>query len=167
MNAIVSFQFATIHNWHPRALHFLFLFPQVSSVWQEAGTFLLGLCFPSKEFLASFSGLYILRCWMVRTFNRGVFSVAFAVAFSSFVFSYSTLKKKTKNKQKTLLFCIGAQPINSVVTVSGEQQRDSVIHINVSILSQTSFSSTYSILKRKSVAINPFFSPFTLFVGRG
>jgi hypothetical protein len=78
--------------------------------------------------------------------------------------------KKTTNKQtnkKTLLFHIGAQPINSVVIVSGERQRDSVIHIKVSILSQTSFSSAYSILKRKSVAIIPFFSPFTLFMGRG
>ena len=35
------------------------------------------------------------------------------------------------------LFCIGAEPINSVVIVSGGQQRDSAIHIQVSILPQT------------------------------
>ena len=35
------------------------------------------------------------------------------------------------------LLCIGAQPINNVVIVSGEQLRDSVIHIHVSILPQT------------------------------
>ena len=33
-----------------------------------------------------------------------------------------------------LLFCIGVYPINNVVVVSGEQQRDSAIHIHVSIL---------------------------------
>ena len=27
------------------------------------------------------------------------------------------------------LFCIGVQPVNNVVVVSGEQQRDSAIHI--------------------------------------
>ena len=32
------------------------------------------------------------------------------------------------------LFYIRVQPINNVVTVSGEQQRDSAIHIHVSIL---------------------------------
>ena len=34
------------------------------------------------------------------------------------------------------LFYTGAQPINNFVIVSGEQQRDSAIHIHVSILSQ-------------------------------
>ena len=34
-------------------------------------------------------------------------------------------------------FCLGVWPINNVVMVSGGQQRDSVIHIHVSILSQT------------------------------
>ena len=32
------------------------------------------------------------------------------------------------------LFYIGVQPINNVVIVSGGQQRDSAIHIHVSIL---------------------------------
>ena len=32
------------------------------------------------------------------------------------------------------LFCIGVQPSNSIVVVSGEQRRDSAIHIHVSIL---------------------------------
>ena len=36
-----------------------------------------------------------------------------------------------------ILFCIGLKPINNVVIVSGEQQRDSAIHIYVSILPQT------------------------------
>ena len=34
-------------------------------------------------------------------------------------------------------FCIGVQPINNGVIISGEQQRDSSIHIHVSILPQT------------------------------
>ena len=34
----------------------------------------------------------------------------------------------------TFLFCIGLEPINNVVIVSGEQQRDSASHILVSIL---------------------------------
>ena len=33
-------------------------------------------------------------------------------------------------------FCIGVQPINNVVIVSGEQQRDSAEHNHVSILPQ-------------------------------
>ena len=35
------------------------------------------------------------------------------------------------------LFYTGIQPINNVVTVSGEQPRDSAMHIHVSILPQT------------------------------
>ena len=35
------------------------------------------------------------------------------------------------------LFCIGVEPINNFVTVSGEQLRDSAIHMHVSILPQT------------------------------
>ena len=35
------------------------------------------------------------------------------------------------------LFFIGVQPINNVVIVSGQHQRDSAIHTRVSILSQT------------------------------
>ena len=35
------------------------------------------------------------------------------------------------------LFCIGVQPINNAVTVSGEQRRDSATHIRVSVLPQT------------------------------
>ena len=35
------------------------------------------------------------------------------------------------------LFCIGVEPINNVLVVSGEQQRASAIHTHVSILSQT------------------------------
>ena len=34
------------------------------------------------------------------------------------------------------IFFLEVQPINNVVTVSGEQQRDSIIHIHVSILPQ-------------------------------
>ena len=86
---------------------FFIFSPRVSSEGQGAGTFLLGLCFPSKEFHASFSGLYILSCWMIRTFDRGVFSVAFVVAFSSFAFSYSTLKNKQTKKPN---FCFVLLP---------------------------------------------------------
>ena len=32
------------------------------------------------------------------------------------------------------LFCIGVQPVNNVVMVSGEQQRDSAVDLHVSIL---------------------------------
>ena len=32
------------------------------------------------------------------------------------------------------LFCIGVQPINNVAVISGEHQRDSAIHIHISIL---------------------------------
>ena len=39
------------------------------------------------------------------------------------------------------LFCIGVWPINNVVIVSGEQRRDSAMHIRVSILPQTSLPS--------------------------
>ena len=39
------------------------------------------------------------------------------------------------------LFCIGAQPINNVVVVSGKQQRDFTIHIRVSFLPQTTLPS--------------------------
>ena len=34
------------------------------------------------------------------------------------------------------LFCIGVYPVNNVVIVSDEQQRDSAIHIHVSTLRQ-------------------------------
>ena len=34
-------------------------------------------------------------------------------------------------------FCIGVEPINNVVEVSPEKQRDSAVHIHVSILPQT------------------------------
>ena len=34
----------------------------------------------------------------------------------------------------TFLFCIGIKPMNSVVTVSGGQQRDLATHVHVSIL---------------------------------
>ena len=37
---------------------------------------------------------------------------------------------------KNFIFCIGVSPINNVVIVSDGQQRDSVIHIHVSILPQ-------------------------------
>ena len=40
-------------------------------------------------------------------------------------------------KKKNFLFCIEVQLINNIVIVSGGQQRDSAIHIHVSILSQT------------------------------
>ena len=35
------------------------------------------------------------------------------------------------------LFCIGVEPVNNTVIVSGEQGRDSAVHIHVSILPQT------------------------------
>ena len=35
------------------------------------------------------------------------------------------------------LFCIGIQPINNIVIVSGGQQRDSAIHTHISILPKT------------------------------
>ena len=41
----------------------------------------------------------------------------------------------------TFLFYIEVKPINNVVIVSGGQQRDSAIHIHVSILPQTSLPS--------------------------
>ena len=41
---------------------------------------------------------------------------------------------KILKKKKSFKFCIGVEPINNVVTVSGEQQRDPVTHIHVSIL---------------------------------
>ena len=41
----------------------------------------------------------------------------------------------------SILFCIGIQPINNVVIVLGEQQRDSSIHTHISILFQTPFPS--------------------------
>ena len=37
---------------------------------------------------------------------------------------------------KNFLFCIGVQPINNVMIVSGVQQRDSAIHIHISVLPQ-------------------------------
>ena len=40
-------------------------------------------------------------------------------------------------KTKNLLFCTGVQPINNVVIVLDEQQRDSIIHMHVSVLPQT------------------------------
>ena len=41
----------------------------------------------------------------------------------------------------SFLFYIGAQLINNVVIVSGGQQRDSAVHIDVSILPQPPFPS--------------------------
>ena len=35
------------------------------------------------------------------------------------------------------LFCFGVQPVNNIVIVSGEQKRDSVMHMHVSTLPQT------------------------------
>ena len=43
---------------------------------------------------------------------------------------------------KNFSFCIGIQPINNVVIVSGEKQRDSAIHIHAFILSQTPLPSS-------------------------
>ena len=45
--------------------------------------------------------------------------------------------KYTNNFSLKLLFCIEVQPINNVVIVSDEQQRDSVMHMHVSTLPQT------------------------------
>ena len=42
---------------------------------------------------------------------------------------------------KNFLFCIGVYPINNAVIVSDEQQRDSTIHTNVSIVPQTPLTS--------------------------
>ena len=87
---------------------YIFYFFPTSQLWGAGGRNISpGPVFPSKEFHASFSGLYILSCWMIRTFDRGVFSVAFVVAFSSFVFSYSTLKNKQTKKPN---FCFVLLP---------------------------------------------------------
>ena len=48
--------------------------------------------------------------------------------------------KKKKKKPQNFLFCIGVQPINDVVIVSGGQQKNSAIHIHESILPQTLLS---------------------------
>ena len=40
-------------------------------------------------------------------------------------------------KKKTFKFCIGVEPINNAVMVSGGQQRDSAVPIHVPILLQT------------------------------
>ena len=39
--------------------------------------------------------------------------------------------------KKSFLFCIGEQPINNILIVSGERQRDLALHIHVSTLPQT------------------------------
>ena len=39
--------------------------------------------------------------------------------------------------KKNFLFCIGVQPVNNIMIVSGGQQRDSAIHTHVSISTQT------------------------------
>ena len=41
------------------------------------------------------------------------------------------------NISLNFLCCIGVQPINNVVIVSGEERRDSAVHIHESILAQT------------------------------
>ena len=38
--------------------------------------------------------------------------------------------------KKNFLFCIGVQPVNNIMIVSGGQQRDSAIHTHVSVLPQ-------------------------------
>ena len=43
----------------------------------------------------------------------------------------------TEVTQHTCIFSVGVQPMNNVVIASGEQQRDSAIHMQVSILPQT------------------------------
>ena len=45
---------------------------------------------------------------------------------------------------KSFLFCVAVQPIHNVVVVSGAQQRDSAVHIHVSILLQTPLPSRLS-----------------------
>ena len=50
---------------------------------------------------------------------------------------HHSLRKLFKKKKTFYLFCTVVQPINNVVLVSGEQQRDSAIHTHVSILLQT------------------------------
>ena len=42
---------------------------------------------------------------------------------------------------KIFLFCIGVEPINNVVKISGEQQRDPAMHLWVFVLLQTPLSS--------------------------
>ena len=50
---------------------------------------------------------------------------------------YSPWGRKESDMTERLTGSIGVQPINNVVIVSGEEQRDSAIHIHVSIFPQT------------------------------
>ena len=61
---------------------------------------------------------------------KRIFTIFSCISFQSFFLTYSLFFK-------FFLFCIVVQPINSVVIVSGEQWKDSALHIHVSILPQT------------------------------
>ena len=69
--------------------------------------------------------------WFLETLNVAIFHFSnfLVVVILAFFWPVFFLKKN-------FLFCIGVEPINDVVMVSGEQLRSSAIQIHVSILPQ-------------------------------
>ena len=88
------------------------------------------LTIPSKPDSLVLS-LVSLVCW---PFNLSVLvSCHLGACTYFFVFNFNFLTPKT--------CCTGVWPINKIVIFSSEQQRDSAIHIHVSVLPQTPFIS--------------------------
>ena len=136
VNAIVSFQFATIHNWYPRALHFLFFSHESALSGRRQEHFSWACASLLRSSLSPFLGcIFWCAGWLGHLIEEFFFCCICCGILFLCIFLFH-IKKNTNKQTKTPFNCIGAQPINSVVIVSGEQQRDSVIHINVSILSK-------------------------------
>ena len=94
-----------------------------------------------------FSTVYLWCIWTwiswvypVQGFEHLEFECYFFVKFRKFstiisFFRFHLFFPQTLN----FLFCIRVYPVNNVVVVSGEQRRDSAIHIHVSIFPQPLF----------------------------
>ena len=97
--------------------------------------------FVSQQFIYDVSGHGFLGFILFRVLNILNLSVISFVKFRKFstiisFFRFHLFFPQTLN----FLFCIRVYTVNNVVVVSGEQRRDSAIHIHVSILPQVPFS---------------------------
>ena len=97
---------------------------------------------------------FLIKLWIIRVHISETLAVHQMLCQMDHTENLIGLRKKLKFRKKKLsengntsmfiftyllnfLFYIGVQPFNNVVIVSGEQQRNSVIHIHVSNLPRT------------------------------
>jgi len=84
-----------------------------------------------NEIESNLCNLYIFAC---RKFPEGKVSIKEVISWYH-GFSLEALREKGSSFFTiSFLVCVGVQLINSAVIVSGEQRRDSAMHIHISIL---------------------------------